>query len=82
MQELEHIAELASIGVYHVAARARERFLEAVGRVSRRGWVVDSALDQEVVAARDVDDALGDLTRREREVLALMAEGCSNAGIG
>jgi DNA-binding NarL/FixJ family response regulator len=57
-------------------------FLDAVARVSRGGSVVDPALVQELVGARDVGDALGDLTRREREVLALMAEGYSNAGIG
>ena len=56
-------------------------FLDAVGRVSRGGSVLDPALIQELLAARDVDDALTELTGREREVLALMAEGYSNAGI-
>jgi DNA-binding NarL/FixJ family response regulator len=37
---------------------------------------------QELVTARAVDDPLDVLTPREREVLALMAEGRSNAGIG
>jgi DNA-binding NarL/FixJ family response regulator len=59
-----------------------EEFLDAVSRVSRGGSVVDPALVQELVAARDVDDPLEELTRREREVLGLMAEGRSNAGIG
>ena len=45
------------------------------------GSVVDPALVQELVAARRVDDPLAELTPREREVLALMAEGRSNAGI-
>jgi DNA-binding NarL/FixJ family response regulator len=57
-------------------------FLDAVARISRGGSVVDPALIQELIGARDVGDALADLTRREREVLALMAEGYSNAGIG
>ena len=57
-------------------------FLDAVARISRGGSVVDPALIQELIGARDVHDALADLTRREREVLALMAEGYSNAGIG
>jgi serine/threonine-protein kinase PknK len=57
-------------------------FLDAVERVVRGSSVVDPALVQELVAARDFDDPLGELTPREREVLALMAEGRSNAGIG
>jgi len=58
-----------------------DEFLDAVKRVSRGGSVIDPGLVQELVAARDVDDPLAELTRREREVLALMAEGRSNAGI-
>jgi DNA-binding NarL/FixJ family response regulator len=52
-----------------------------VHRVSRGGSVVDPALVQELVATQNVDDPLEELTGREREVLALMAEGRSNAGI-
>ena len=57
-------------------------FLDTVDRVCRGGSVVDPALVQELVSARTVDDPLEALTTREREVLSLMAQGRSNAGIG
>jgi serine/threonine-protein kinase PknK len=57
-------------------------FIDTVGRIVRGGSVVDPALVSELVAARRADDPLEELTPREREVLALMAEGRSNAGIG
>src|SRR5262249_24099024 len=58
-----------------------DEFIETLGRIVRGGSVVDPALIQELVAARHVDDPLGVLSERELEVLALMAEGRSNAGI-
>jgi DNA-binding NarL/FixJ family response regulator len=57
-----------------------ERFIDAVRRVAEGG----SALDPEVVSrmlARRSSGPLDQLTRREREVLALMAEGRSNSSI-
>jgi DNA-binding NarL/FixJ family response regulator len=58
-----------------------DRFTEAVRRVADGG----SALDPEVVSTllgrRRRDDPLADVTAREREVLALMAEGRSNGAI-
>jgi DNA-binding NarL/FixJ family response regulator len=56
-------------------------FMETLRRIVRGGSVVDPALVQELVAARRADDPLDVLSPREREVLALMAEGRSNAGI-
>ena len=58
-----------------------EQFLDTLDRVVRGGTVVDPAVVAELVAARRAHDPLDELTDREREVLALMAEGRSNAGI-
>jgi DNA-binding NarL/FixJ family response regulator len=56
-------------------------FVDALERIARGGAVVDPALVQELVTQRRRNDPLGELTPREREVLALMAEGRSNSGI-
>jgi serine/threonine-protein kinase PknK len=84
--EVEHAMELIASGRssgYVLKSRVTdvEEFVEAVDRVARGGSVVDPLLVQELVAARRKDDPLSELTPREREVLGLMAEGRSNAGI-
>ena len=58
-----------------------EDFLSTLDRIIRGASVVDPALVQELLAARHVEDPLQPLSPREREVLALMAEGLSNVGI-
>ena len=54
---------------------------DALERILDGGSVIDPALVQELVAQRRRNDPLADLTPREREVLALMAEGRSNISI-
>jgi DNA-binding NarL/FixJ family response regulator len=84
--EVEHATELLAGGQgvgYLLKSRVTdlEEFLDALQRVARGGSVVDPALVAELVAARRQRDPLAELSEREREVLALMAEGRSNAGI-
>ncbi|GAA4716856.1 response regulator transcription factor [Isoptericola chiayiensis] len=56
-----------------------EEFLDAVARVAGGGTVLDPEVVSQVLARTRHE--LDDLTPREREVLALMAEGLSNAAI-
>ena len=56
-------------------------FIDTIGRIMMGASVVDPSLVQELVMARRRRDPLDVLSLREREVLALMAEGASNAGI-
>jgi len=84
--ETRHAVELVSSGggfgyllkdrVLHV-----DDFLEAAGRVARGGSALDPEVVARLVAPRPPEQALGELTGRELEVLGLMAEGLTNAGI-
>jgi DNA-binding NarL/FixJ family response regulator len=58
-----------------------DEFLEAVRRVGRGGTVVDPEVVGQLIGRRRKRDPLEELTKREREVLELMAEGLSNQGI-
>lgn len=57
------------------------QFVDAVRRVAAGGTVMDPEVVSQLVMGRAKDDAMRRLTAREREVLALMAEGRSNAAI-
>ena len=85
--EVEHAMELLAGGEgigYLLKSRVSvvEEFLDVVERVSGGGSVVDPAIVQELVMAHRRGDPLSQLSAREKEVLALMAEGRSNAGVG
>jgi DNA-binding NarL/FixJ family response regulator len=84
--EVEEAMELLAGGEgtgYLLKSRVTDvaEFIDTVGRIAAGGSVVDPSLVQELVRARKRRDPLDVLSPREREVLALMAEGASNAGI-
>lgn len=84
--ELETAMDLLSGGDrvgYLLKSRITEAtdVVDALERISNGGSVIDPALVQELLARRTRSDPLVKLTARELEVLALVAEGRSNAGI-
>ena len=84
--EVEHAIDLLASGErsgYLLKSRVTDvgEFVETLERIVKGGSVVDPGLVHELVAARRVEDPLEVLSPREREVLSLMAEGRSNAGI-
>jgi DNA-binding NarL/FixJ family response regulator len=85
--EVEHATELLASGRaigYLLKTRVTDvaDFVDTLQRIARGASIVDPALVQELVSARRRDDPLAVLSAREQEVLMLMAEGRSNAGIG
>jgi DNA-binding NarL/FixJ family response regulator len=84
--EVEHALQLMATGHgvgYLLKSRVTdvEEFLESLRRVARGGAVVDPAVVQELVDAQHRNDPLAVLSEREREVLSLVAQGRSNAGV-
>jgi len=84
--EVKHATALLASGErtgYLLKSRVAniDEFLEGIDRLSRGGSVIDPSLVVELLAAQTAEDPLESITSREREVLALMAEGRTNAGI-
>jgi DNA-binding NarL/FixJ family response regulator len=83
--EQTYAADLLADGRGGIGYLLKERvadtrdFVEAVRRVAEGGTALDPEVVRQLVARRG---PLAELTPREREVLGLMAEGRSNAGIG
>lgn len=85
--DVEHAMELLESGRgigYLLKSRVTDvaAFVETIERVAAGASAIDPALVTELVSVRRRDDPLAVLSPREREVLQLMAEGLSNAGIG
>ncbi|MFL6055120.1 MAG: response regulator [Actinoallomurus sp.] len=84
--EVDHAIELLSSGDrvgYLLKSRVTDvaELVDSLERIAKGGSVIDPSLVQELIAARRREESLAKLSSREREVLALMAEGRSNAGI-
>jgi DNA-binding NarL/FixJ family response regulator len=85
--EPDYALQLVEARPEHVGYLMKERvgridqLLDAVQRVSAGECVVDRAVVDDLLARRRRVDPIEQLTPREREILALMAEGRSNQGI-
>jgi DNA-binding NarL/FixJ family response regulator len=79
--------ELLSDGIGGVGYLLKDRvmdvsqFVDAVRRVAGGGTVMDPEFISQLLVKRAADEPLSRLTPREREVLALIAEGRSNAAV-
>jgi DNA-binding NarL/FixJ family response regulator len=85
--EASYAADLLADGSGAVGYLLKDRvarvgeFLDAVDRVARGEVVLDPQVIAQLLAGQRRESALGTLTPRERELLALMAEGHSNTAI-
>jgi DNA-binding NarL/FixJ family response regulator len=84
--EVDHAMELLATGRaigYLLKSRVTDiaEFIDSLQRIANGASVIDPALIQELVSAGRRKDPLAVLSPREHEVLALMAEGRSNAGV-
>lgn len=58
-----------------------DEFVDSVRRVAAGGTAMDSEVISQLLTRHDRDEPLAELTPRERQVLAMMAEGMSNLAI-
>jgi DNA-binding NarL/FixJ family response regulator len=81
-EAMELLATGRAIG-YLLKSRVTDvaEFVDSLQRIANGASVIDPALIQELVSAGRRKDPLAVLSPREHEVLALMAEGRSNAGV-
>ena len=85
--ETRHAIRLIQAGTDGVGYLLKERvgdlaeLIDAVRRVGSGGSVIDSEVVGQLLGRARAHGPLDELTRREREVLELMAEGRSNAAI-
>lgn len=83
--ETTHAVELVALGGFGYLLKDRVlavgEFLASAERVAEGGSALDPKVVGSLIGAPGEDDPLAELTEREREVLELMAEGLTNAGI-
>jgi DNA-binding NarL/FixJ family response regulator len=84
--ETTHALQLVTLGGFGYLLKDRVlqvgEFLEAAERVAHGGSALDPQVVASLVSTHADDDPLAELTERERQILELMAEGLTNAGIG
>jgi DNA-binding NarL/FixJ family response regulator len=83
--ETTHAITLVTLGGFGYLLKDRVldvgEFLAAAERVAEGGSALDPQVVAGLIATSDTDEPLAELTEREREVLALVAEGLTNSGI-